>query len=497
MVDVLEKIVAQRRARIAQVGAAQGLALPDRRERPIQPFPGPVVAEIKRRSPSRGNIATVDDPCALAAVYRQHGARSLSILTEQDHFSGALADLVSVADRFPDMAVLRKDFLLTEEDIDLSWRAGADAVLLIAAVLDPPTLRRLHERALARGMAALVEVHTQRELDAVRPLAPQLLGINSRDLRTFRLDLLTPVQLAAEVDWPCTLVFESGVFWSEHARLARDAGFDAVLVGEAVARNPERIEELNAALRASATAAPFWAQVARRRKTDRPLVKVCGITNLEDALAAQTAGADLLGMIYAESPRRAPRGLAAQLAEHSELPRVAVVVESGERSDPAGLEQAQRDLADGLVSALQLHGTTPPADAGSLGWPYYQVLRPSTHSDIDTHVTTTRGIRTLVDTYKRGQAGGTGTMVPDELVTAYREGLRQRPHGALWLAGGLNPDNVAERIGRHHPELLDVSSGIEARPGRKDPVAIERFFAAVATAATATASDYASMEVER
>lgn len=497
MVDVLEKIVAQRRARIAQVGAAQGLALPDRRERPIRPFPGPVIAEIKRRSPSRGEIATVDDPSALASVYRQHGAGSLSILTEQDHFNGALADLVNVADRFPDLAILRKDFLLTEEDIDLSWRAGADAVLLIAAVLDPPTLRRLHERAAALGMAALVEVHTQHELDAVRPLAPPLLGINSRDLRTFRLDLLTPVRLAAEVDWPCSLVFESGVFWSDHARLARDAGFDAVLVGEAVARNPERIKDLSAVFHAPAASAPFWKQVAERRGAKRPLVKVCGITNVEDALAAQNAGADVLGMIYADSPRRAPLGLAAQLAERSALPRVAVVVESGERSDPAGLEQAQRDLADGLVDALQLHGATPPADAGTLGWPYYQVLRPSTQSDIDTHLATTRGIRTLVDTYKRGQAGGTGTTVPDDLVSAYQEGLLQRPHGALWLAGGLNPNNVAERVARYRPELLDVSSGIEARPGRKDPVALERFFAAVANAAEATTGDYASMEVER
>ena len=482
MADVLHQIVARRRERIAKDGAAQGLALPARRDRPIRPFPDPIVAEIKRRSPSRGAIATIDDPRALAERYRHHGARSLSILTEQDHFNGSLADLAAVAKRFDDVAILRKDFLLTEEDIDLSWRAGADAVRLIAALLDPATLRRLPARAVAKGIAALVEVHTQRELDAVRPLAPPLLGINSRDLATFRLDLLGPVRLAAEVDWPCTLIFESGVFWAEHVRLARDAGFDAVLVGEAVARAPERIAELRAAFVAPAVAAPFWSQVAKRRRPDRPLVKVCGITNLEDAATAQSAGADLLGMVYAESPRCAPRGLAAQLAERTNLPRVAVVVESGERADRAGLEAARRDLADGAVSALQLHGATPPADAGSLGWPYYQVLRPSARDEIERYVSATRGVRTLVDTYRRGLAGGTGATVPEELLAAYERHVRTQPHGALWLAGGLHPDNVAERVARHRPELLDVSSGVEARPGRKDRAAIERFFAAIATA---------------
>ena len=381
--DILNRIVADRRARLAARGPSQGVALPlpplaaalpdslDARPEPDRPpaplsgrfrspggahrrrppagaFPGPVICEMKRRSPSRGDLAAEADPVERAGRYRAAGCDSVSVLTEEDHFSGTLADLIAVKQAFPDLAVLRKDFLLATEDVHVSWRAGADAVLLIAAILSREELAAMIAETDRLGMAALVEIHDRDELRTIAPLQPPLVGINSRDLRTFRVDLLEPLALAAEIDWPCRLVFESGVFHREDVRLARDGGFSAVLVGESVVRDPARVTSLvdemgtaGPAPRATGVhpapptdASGFWPWLAARRTARataspyRPLVKICGITSVADAMLAVDLGADLLGLIYAESPRTAPERLAAEIrAAGVTVPLVAVVLE--------------------------------------------------------------------------------------------------------------------------------------------------------------------------
>ena len=238
--SVLDSIVEKRRARIAREGHAQGESLPAARLHPIVPFGAApfLVCEVKRRSPSRGDIASGIDAVGQARVYAQGGVRSVSVLTEQDNFSGSLADLSRIKQALPGVAALRKDFLLDVEDVEVSWRAGADAVLLIASILDAGTLAEMHRRAVELGMQALVEVHDGRDIEKCRPFAPPLVGINCRDLRTFSLDLLLPLRLRPLIDWSARLLFESGIRSPEDVRLARGGGFDGVLVGEAAMRSP-------------------------------------------------------------------------------------------------------------------------------------------------------------------------------------------------------------------------------------------------------------------
>ena len=494
--DVLDRIVADRRRRIDAEGAAQGVQVPaDRPDSlPVVPFPQPLICEIKRRSPSRGDLAATLDPVARAAEYGRRGAGAVSVLTEQDHFAGSLGDLIAVKSAHPQLAVLRKDFLLDAEDVRISWRAGADAILLIAAILDRDTLRLMLEEAAACGIAALVEIHDTEDLEKIRTLRPAVVGINSRDLRSFRVDLLTPMELGQRIDWPCRRVFESGVFHPEDVLLARDGGFDAVLVGESVVRDPQRVSLLaqtmahphqTAEARAAAAAPPrrFWPSVAAARRR-RPLVKICGITTVEDARLAQDLGADLLGVVYAPSRRRAPEGLAQRLVEAGiAVPLVAVVVEP----DYDGhVQRAREDLEAGWISALQLHGNAAPEEKLSYGWPSFAAFKPAAPAEAREAVAAARSPRFLIDARHPTLAGGSGRQVDPEVLSAVVEALADRPHGELWLAGGLGPDNVGEVIATWRPELIDASSRLEAEPGRKDPGLLRKFFAAIDAVAERT-----------
>ncbi len=238
--NIRDAIVSKRRMRIGREGHALGARIPAKRETPVVPFgraPG-VICEVKRRSPSKGDISAGLDPVRQASLYAAEGITSVSVLTEEDHFRGSLADLISIKRAYPDLSVLRKDFLVDPEDIDISFQAGADAVLLIASVLDGPALKNMHARACELGMAALVELHDEADIEKVCSFSPRLVGINSRNLETFTVDPIHPIALKAKIGWQATLVYESGIRGAEDARLASTSGFDCLLVGEAVLRNP-------------------------------------------------------------------------------------------------------------------------------------------------------------------------------------------------------------------------------------------------------------------
>jgi indole-3-glycerol phosphate synthase len=207
-----------------------------------------VIAEMKRRSPSAGSIGASGPAYAsLARAYREGGANAISVLTEQDHFGGSLDDLAAVA--FTELPRLRKDFLVDEGMLLESAHHGADAVLLLAAILEPRILRDLRARARDLGFAVLLEVHDERELDLALPLEPELLGVNARDLRTFEVDLATVERLLPLVphgdDGPIR-VAESGLRTLADVRRVRDAGADAVLVGEALVRDASPAATLRA-----------------------------------------------------------------------------------------------------------------------------------------------------------------------------------------------------------------------------------------------------------
>ncbi|MFN2195429.1 MAG: indole-3-glycerol phosphate synthase TrpC [Anaerolineales bacterium] len=207
-----------------------------------------LIAEIKRRSPSRGVLVENFDPLHLAEVYAENGAAAISVLTEEKYFGGSLEILTQVASQVPALPRLRKDFIFHAYQVYEARAAGADAVLLIAAMLSSDALAELHALIQELGMAALVEVHTAAEVSAVLPLKPSLLGINNRDLHTFEVNLETTLRLRELVPAQVCLVAESGIHHAADAARLGQARVDAILVGEALVTAPDparRVQELS------------------------------------------------------------------------------------------------------------------------------------------------------------------------------------------------------------------------------------------------------------
>jgi indole-3-glycerol phosphate synthase len=192
-----------------------------------------VIAEVKRRSPSKGDLADIPDPAALAAAYESGGAAVISVLTERRRFGGSLDDLREVRSRVG-VPVLRKDFIVTDYQLWEARAAGADLVLLIVAALEQPLLESLHQQALDLGLTPLVEVHDAAEAARAVDAGAALVGVNARDLRTLTVDPDTFERVAPALPPGVVTVAESGVRGPEDVtRLAR-AGARAVLVGEAL-----------------------------------------------------------------------------------------------------------------------------------------------------------------------------------------------------------------------------------------------------------------------
>lgn len=192
-----------------------------------------VVAEIKRRSPSKGDLNPGLNPELMAVAYAEGGAACLSVLTDEEFFGGSTVDLVA-ARRAVLVPVLRKDFTVTALDVLDARLMGADCVLLIAAVLSDDELRSFHALATDIGLDALVEIHDDEELDRALSVGAGLIGVNQRDLRTFQVDQERAVRLATSIPSSAVRVAESGVRGRADAVELRNAGYDAVLVGESI-----------------------------------------------------------------------------------------------------------------------------------------------------------------------------------------------------------------------------------------------------------------------
>jgi indole-3-glycerol phosphate synthase len=244
------------------------------------------IAEVKRRSPSAGDLRPDADPAALAAGFERSGAAAVSILVDE-RFGGSPADLAA-ARSASTVPLLAKGFFSSTEELAELRRLGADAVLLLLRDLDDDRTRELLRSADALGLDALVEAHDADELRRAVELDAAVIGINARDLTTFEIDRRAQLELVEASRRDRVVVAESAIAARAHAAEAELAGADAVLVGSTL-------------MRATDPAAKLRELIAR------PLVKVCGLTRDEDVAAAAEAGADLAGFILArETPRRAP-----------------------------------------------------------------------------------------------------------------------------------------------------------------------------------------------
>ena len=536
MSDILQTIVEKRRADIERLGLNFGIEIPEKRRVGHTEFLGNAgaILEVKRASPSKGDIAPDLDPVALATTYAEAHAQAVSVLTEGNFFKGSLRDLIAVADLMErrrkqglhTCAVLRKDFLLYEDEIDVAFRCGADAVLLIARILDDEQLVRMAKRAQSFDMQAFVEVREKDDFrklsvvtsalgaDAARTIVA---GVNSRDLATFHTDPLIPASVRSKL--PAKAVFESGVHTPADADYARSLGFTGILVGEAVAKNPALAKDVVSAFESGRENARggFWRKFAALLQAlrtnqgpfkvggvrqahqpfaeplhrNRPLVKICGITRVEDGMLAAELGADMLGFVFSTTKRLTTEEFVKSFSTKLRAGGIPVPLLVGVITDPESPEgkTAIKLAREGVLDAVQLHGIEPTkclelADdkvpelvegTNKIGIPYYCAARIGEESDFDK-VAALRAKgepRILLDAKVEGIPGGTGKTIPENLL---REKAGDIP---LWLAGGITPTNVAELVGKFSPELIDVSSGVENAPGIKNSEKLKALFAAL------------------
>ena len=523
--DILSKIVRMRRADIERLGLNFGIEIPEKRLVRHTEFLGNAgaILEVKRASPSKGDIAPNLDPVGLATAYAEAHAQAVSVLTEGNFFKGSLRDLMAVAGLMDERrkqgkhacAVLRKDFLLYEDEIDVAYRCGADAVLLIARILDDEQLVKMAKRAQRFDMQAFVEVRESDDLrklhlvlEALGSAAAKTIvaGVNSRDLATFHTDPLVPASVRNRL--PAKAVFESGILSAADADYARSLGFTGILVGEAVAKNPPLAKEVVAAFEAGRENAQgkFWKKYAERRAAHvlatnnaaqtRPLVKICGITREEDGLLAIELGADMLGFVFSTTKRLTTeefvrnftakvRATCASKTRASESTPLFIGVITDPESEEG--KTAIKLAREGVLDAVQFHGVAPfnekvPAQSNAQNQaqsnasneqdtsaaysdvPHYCAARVGEASDFDyvAALRTHGEPRILLDAKVEGIPGGTGKTIPESLL---REKAGDLP---LWLAGGINPENVEQIVAKFHPELVDVSSGVEDAPGIKN-----------------------------
>jgi len=459
---VLDRIIPHKREEVARRKAERPLnsfvdqLIPSHRSfaRAIEGSSTGYVLEVKRASPSRGTIRAEKDfdPEAIAKSYNPI-ADAISVVTDRDFFGGGF-DVLERVRAGTTLPVLCKDFVVDPYQVCEARLHGADAVLLMLAVLDDRTFRECAAAAASLSMDALVEVDDHDSLTRARSLGAEIVGINNRDLRTLEVDITRTMRLAPAAGFARSIVCESGI--STHAQVRElRPHVDAFLVGTALMER-----------RDLATAV---------RELVFGTVKVCGITREEDARAASEAGAIYGGLIFAESsPRRVEPEQAARLVRSAPSLRwVGVFV--GDR-----VERIAR-LADELnLAAVQV--IQDDSSSGRLDEAFTRRLRAGIGGEREIWVV--RRVRdkrpdldpgpadrVLLDTFDPGRAGGTGRAFDWSLIAG-------ADLARVVLSGGLRPE-LAAAADMMGAGILDVCSGVEAAPGRKDRNLLRDFFAAL------------------
>lgn len=456
------------------------ISFPDRLRQ--SPFKLSLMAEIKRASPSKGIISLSACAPAQARTYALAGASVISVLTEPEWFKGSIEDLRSVRQALEGMpnrpALLRKEFVFDEYQILEARLSGADTILLIVKMLDNETLTRLYKYSQSLGMEPLVEVNTVEEMEIAVKLGSKVIGVNNRNLTNFEVDMETTTRLMEIVPKETILCALSGISGPKDVTPYQQSGVGAVLVGEALMRAQDTAKFITELLGGD-------EQAIKAKSQRKLLVKICGTRSAEAAKAAVDAGADLIGMIMVKGRKRCvstETALEISKAVHESRKTAPPVTDPSAVSQKkatsffeyAAAHHVQNDKRALLVGVfldqpleyileqqkllsldiVQLHGSEPLEWARLIPVP---VIKASKLGDAGL---ATRGYHSIAlldpgagDGKQADMAGVTSLLKADQ-------GLR------VFLAGGLNPDNVTkavESLGSLSGQLagVDVSSGVE------------------------------------
>ncbi len=412
---------------------------------------GKLIAEVKYKSPSHSEFRQDLPPGRLAASYQRHGAAALSIVTDEANFGTSLADIASLHEA-SDLPVIAKDFIIDPVQIKAAWAAGADAVLLIVRMLDAYTLQSLMNEVRSHGLSSLVECHDAKEIDLALTAGADLVGINNRNLETLTTDIEHGGRLLPLIPPGIVRVSESGLNTRADILRMTELGADAFLVGHALlmSRDPGRkVAELCGNISETGTR-----------------VKICGITSPEDAQAVAESGADILGVIFAESPRRIDTECAVAIRQSVPNVRLCGVFMDQD------LQVVAREALVCELDLIQLHGAESPAYCRQLtaltGLPLIKALRPGevTAEKLEGY----EGVAYFMVDLPKDDPGMTDAV---ELADAYA--LLSQSGREVFLAGALTPGNVARIIAASAPFGVDVCSGVEKEKGVKDHEKVKAF----------------------
>ncbi|KDQ11972.1 hypothetical protein BOTBODRAFT_34828 [Botryobasidium botryosum FD-172 SS1] len=483
-----------------------------------------VMAEVKRASPSKGPIAMDVNAAQQALTYAIGGASVISILTEPTWFKGSLLDMRlarQAVDTLPNRpAILRKDFIVDEYQIAEARLHGADTVLLIVAILSRDRLRALYEYATSLGMEPLVEVNNASEMILALNLGAKVIGVNNRNLHDFEVDMGTTTRLAGMCEERDVILCAlSGITGPEDVRNYQEQGVKAVLVGEALMRAKSPKTFLQELLGLPAPPPPPTTPTY-----PKPLVKICGVQSTGAALSAASAGADFIGLVFApKSKRFVSLSTAAEISsairhwrqqrqqqQQQQQQPITTKSESSAATDDSArasassvwfsshaktVESFSRPLVVGVFQSqpletimqtvnaahldlVQLHGDEPLQWAQHIPVPVIRAFHvgsgPRALSELGRP-----GLHqfALLDSVVPGQklSGGSGVAMDWDVAAKVASGA----DGGLpiFLAGGLNAENVQEAVERVHPWAVDVSGGVETE-GIKDLDKIRAFIKA-------------------
>ncbi len=460
MKDILEEIIADKRDEVA--------AAKEKRQsmkRALEESTTGIIAEFKRKSPSKGWIhadARVED---VVPLYAEGGASAVSVLTNSKYFGGS-ADFVVQARRLaPDMPILRKEFIIDPYQVYESKAIGADAVLLIAAALTPSLYGSLLTAAHSVGLEVLLEVHESAELAYLHHGVPDMLGVNNRSLGTFHTDVQHSFDIAAEMcaavaDIPeeerPLLVSESGIDSVDMVRRLRRVGFRGFLIGERFMREPDPGEAL----------ADFCRQLTPRR------IKVCGMRDADNIRDVESLGVDLMGFVFYDGSKRNVTDVPAYLP--SRCRRVGVFV----NADIPYIIYRAREFG---LNYVQLHGDETAeyitalrhafADAGLIGVKIIRAVTIGSEDDVRRARMWDGCADMLLFETPSANYGGSGKAFNWTLLSGYNG------RTPFLLAGGIGSESLDALRSFSHSKWVgvDLNSKFETAPGLKDTVRLRHF----------------------